>query len=202
MRTHQLLPVAALFALPLVACAHTSDVPEDVVGVTTLTSGFVSAHRLDDSQIAEIVRAACAAAVEESTTSAPFTPDANVAEYGRRMNDEYRTALDAERRIIEEAHLALQPSRTSLEITGNSQTAESHILGRMGSDFERAFLAHQVTAQQKLLDAIDTDMLPSVQSEAQRRELLELRPVVARLLGEASELQAWVTSHPNPPRAM
>jgi putative membrane protein len=202
MRSRRLLPIVALLALPLVACAHTSDVPEDVVGVTTLTSGFVSTHRLDDSQIAEILRAACAAAVEESRTSAPFTPDASVAEYGRRMKEEYRAALDAEQRVIEEGHLALQPSRTSLEITGDSQTAESHILGRTGSDFEQAFLGHQVAVQQKLLQVIDTDLLPSVQSDAQRRALAELRPVVARLLGEATELQTWVMSHPNPPRAM
>jgi putative membrane protein len=205
MRTHQLLPIAALVtlaALPLVACAHTFDIPEDVVGQTTTTSGFVAAPRLDDAQIAEVLQAACAAALDESSTSAPFTPDANVAEYERLLNDEYRAARDAERLVIEEGHLVPQLSRASVDFTATSQRAQSFILGRTGSDFEQAFLGHQVTTQQKLLKLIDTELLPGARSDAQRRQLLELRPVVARLLSQATELQTWVMSHPNPPRAM
>jgi hypothetical protein len=188
MRTRLLLPIAAL---PLIACAHGAAYDAQ----TTTTSGNVIAGRFDDPQIAEILRAALTAAVEESSVSAPCAPDPNVAEYANVMHEQYRLALEAERTIIEDAHVVPQPSEASRTITFDSEAVEWRLLGQAGTDIERAFLGREVTFQRNLLSVIDNDLLPSVRGDEQRREILRLRPVVARLLGEASQLQASILAH-------
>jgi hypothetical protein len=188
MRTLSLLSTLAL-ALPLLACAHGAAYDLEAVGQTRTTSGDVAVARLDDGQIAEILRAAFAAAVDETSVSAALAPDARVADYASAVHRQYRAALDEERQLIEESHVVPQPTEASRRITFESAAAEPGILGRSGDEFERAFLGRQVDFQRTLLAVIDGDLLPSVHGVEQRREILEVRPLVARMLGEASQLE-------------
>jgi hypothetical protein len=183
--------------LPLLACAHGAASDPGAVGWTSLTSGEVASTRLDEPQIAEILRVALTAAIEESSVTAPGAPDIDVAEYANAMHDQFRQVLTAERALLEERQISPRATETSRKITFESEAAEWQLLGQAGRDVERTFLGRQVAFQHELLEMIDAQLLPAVRDDAQRRTLLELRPVVERSLRDASRLQASIAAKPS-----
>lgn len=195
LRMRPLLCVVVLASLIAVGCAHENASEGVPVGRTTVTSGGVSPS-LSDAQIADILRAGFIAAIEESRIAAVQAEDHRVAVYALLMSDEYRAAFDEERNILADRGLSPEISVASRLIFADSETAEQAILAGKGPALEHVFLDREVTAQAAFLSTIDQALLPAVRSEDLRNAILRVRPVVARLLAEGSQLETRVAARP------
>jgi hypothetical protein len=191
MRAAHLLGAAVLAAFACVACGRSP-----VVARTTTTSGGVPSTATDDAQIAEILRAAFTAVVDESQVGALQASDPQVVRYARILDAEYSRARDEERGVLERIHVTPEVSDESRQIAFDSKATMEDLARRQGSDLERSFLAREITFQRRLLDVIDYELLPSVRSEAQRAEVLRIRPMVRATLAEASNLQDLLLTRP------
>lgn len=172
------------------ACTHATT-RDARVSVTTLTSGALS-RSLDDAGIADILRAAFAAAAAESRGVAGAAPDPQLRHYARVLISGSRPVFRNEEAVPGASSLATEENATSREIAVESKMAEEDLSARHGIDLERAYLAREELFQKGLLALIDQELLPAAGKQETRDEILRFRATVERWLEEESMLARWL----------
>jgi predicted outer membrane protein len=177
------LGAVGLVAISLVACAHGGEANHGWYSTTTLTSGDVAS--IDDAQIAEIDRAALAAATAEAITAADHAHDPGVAALAFRIRDDDGMLLRDIRALLRRESVTPQSSPLSGRITARSRESESRLAWYQRDDFDERYVRRAVEAQQGLLDSLDSTLIRAAVHPQLQSVLLRTRAIVAQDLGTA-----------------
>ena len=140
---------------------------------------------LSDEQIAAVTDAANTAEIEQAKLAESKSKDAGVKRFAAMMIEHHGAAKQ------KQAKLKIKPAESAVS-TGLQADAASTLDALKtdkGKDFDKAYIAAQVDAHQKVLDTINDKLLPNVKNADLKAYLDEIKPRVEQHLKEAKQLQ-------------
>jgi putative membrane protein len=170
--------------------------PADTRGTTGERTGMRDGGEWSD---AKILRIAMTANTIDSTAGAHAARTAQspaVKEFAQTMMRDHGAANKKARDLMRSANIPdsahVDEDDPAAEMAKDAQDAMGKFREKAGTEFDEAYIDHEVDMHQKVLDQIDNDLLPNAQSQAIRAYLQEIRPVVAAHLERAKQLKDQV----------
>ncbi len=154
-----------------------------------------AAPAVTDPQIAAIVVAANTADIEAGRLAASKSSNAKVKEFAQRMITDHEGVNKAAVALVTKLNVTPEENDASRQQTDAGKANRDALQGKTGADFDRAYMANEVTYHEGLLGAIDQTLMPSVQNAELKGLLEQTRPAVVAHLAAAKDLQASLGSN-------
>jgi len=187
---------ALLLLLASMACAKKDDdvaaggAMNDSASMMPAPAPAPAAPTVTDPQSAAIVVAANNVEIAAGRDAQKKSSNAKVKEFAKRMVTDHNGVNAAATALVKKLNVTPEESDASRGQTTAGDAAMASMKDMKGADFDRAYIANEVTYHVNLLDAIDKILLPSVQNAELRGLLEKTRPAVVAHLEHARELQA------------
>ena len=149
-----------------------------------------STAAVTDPQIAAIVVAANNVDIEAGRLAASKSASAKVKEFAQRMVTDHGGVNKAATALVTKLGVTPEENPASREQTESGAQVRQTLQGKSGAEFDRAYIASEVTYHESLLGAIDKVLLPSAQNAELKGLLEQTRPAVVAHLKHAQELRA------------
>lgn len=153
-----------------------------------------AAPAVTDPQIAAIVVAANDADIEGGRQAASKSKNAGVKAFAQRMITDHGGVNKAAKALVTKLGVTPEESDASRQQKTSGEESRATLRGKTGAEFDRAYIAHEITYHEGLLDAIDKLLLPSVQNAELRALLDQTRPAVVSHLKAAQDLKVSLGS--------
>ena len=153
--------------------------------VAAPTTAAANKQPLTDEQIALITNDANSAEIEQAKLAEQKAKDSRVKHFASKMVKHHTEAKD------KQAKLGIQTASSSLsaEMEKGAGTTLAELKALSGAAFDTAYMNAQVDEHKKVLDTIDTALLPNVKSAELKSYLGEIRPTVEHHLKDAQNIQ-------------
>jgi putative membrane protein len=164
-----------------------------LTGVALAAMLAFSAHAQDttpnDAQIAAIVVTANQVDIDAGKLAESKAHSKEVKEFGKLMVTDHRGVNKAATELVQKLKVTPQdhPTAQSLKQGGNDNLARLRKLS--GAQFDKAYVDHEVTYHQDVLDAMDKTLIPSAKNDELKALLVKVRPAFVSHLEHAKHLQ-------------
>ncbi|MGQ0563339.1 MAG: DUF4142 domain-containing protein [Gemmatimonadota bacterium] len=189
--THRSLLVPAI--LLSFACARTEDAGETEVQDTAAAAQPAAAPGPSDAEIAHIVVTANSADSAAGELARSKAGNAQVRSFGERMVTDHTAVNEQAAQLAQRLNLTPADNATSQQMKSDSDQAMQRLQGLSGAEFDRAYIDHEVTFHQQVLDALDKTLIPNAQNPDLRALLEQTRPAIAAHLEQAKQIQESLT---------
>ena len=144
----------------------------------------------DDAQIAAIVVAANQVDIDAGKVAESKGHSKEVQAFGRLMVTDHSGVNKAATDLVHKLKVTPQdhPTAQSLKKGGDDNLARLRQLS--GAPFDKAYVDHEVTYHQAVLDAVDKTLVPNAKNEELKALLVKVRPAFVVHLEHAKQLQA------------
>lgn len=187
-----LLPLIALASLT--ACGgEEAEQSAEVAAVESAPAAAPAepaAGAVTDPQIADIVVAANEVDIRAGELAQSKGSSAQVKEFAQRMITDHSGVNQAATDLVTRLGVTPEPSPTSQQLRQGGEQSRGTLQGLSGAEFDRAYIDHEVTYHQQVLDAIDQTLIPNAQNPELKALLEQTRPAVAAHLQHAKEIQS------------
>jgi putative membrane protein len=164
---------------------------ELIVAVALLVpAAAVWAQGVNDAQIASIVVTANQVDIDAGKLAESKATNAEVKEFGRRMVVDHTGVNKSATDLAAKLKLTPQDNPTSQSLKAGGEKNVSHLKGLSGAAFDQAYVDHEVTYHQQVLDALDTTLIPNAKNEELKSLLVKTRPAFVAHLEHAKHLQS------------
>ena len=153
-----------------------------------------AAPAVTDPQIAAIVVAANDADIEGGRQAASKSKNAGVKAFAQRMITDHGGVNKAAKALVTKLNVTPEESDASRQQKTTGEQTRETLKGKTGADFDRAYIANEITYHEGLLDAIDKLLLPSAQNAELKALLDQTRPAVVSHLKAAQDLKVSLGS--------
>ncbi|HWK49108.1 MAG TPA: DUF4142 domain-containing protein, partial [Steroidobacter sp.] len=92
--------------------------------------------------------------------------------------------------LVARLHVTPEPNDTSKSLQKGGDQNLAALKKLSGAAFDKAYVDHEVTYHQAVLDAMDQTLIPSAQNAELKALLVKVRPAFVAHLEHAKELQA------------
>lgn len=140
---------------------------------------------LNDAQIAAVTEAANSAEIAQAKVAQAKSKDAAVKTFAAMMITHHGEAKQKQAKL----KLKTEESGVSTALQSDAGATLNELNGSSGKDFDKVYIAAQVSAHQKVLDTINDKLLPNVKDERLKAYLQEIKPTVEQHLKRAKQLQ-------------
>ncbi|HEX4438988.1 MAG TPA: DUF4142 domain-containing protein [Thermoanaerobaculia bacterium] len=152
------------------------------------TAGWAQAP--NDAQIAAIVVTANNVDIDAGKLAESKATNADVKAYGKMMVTDHtgvnKQATDLAKKLGVKPED--NPTAQSLKSGGTDNLANLKKLS--GAAFDKAYIDHEVTYHEAVLDALDKTLIPNAQNAELKALLVKVRPAFAAHLEKAKQIQA------------
>lgn len=144
----------------------------------------------NDAQIAAIVVAANQVDIDAGKLAESKAHSKEVKEFGRLMVVDHGGVNKAATELVQKLKVTPQdnPTAQGLKQGGDENLAQLRKLS--GAQFDKAYVDHEVTYHQAVLDAVDKTLVPSARNAELKALLIKVRPAFVAHLEHAKHLQA------------
>lgn len=161
-------------------------------GVLTLNSFTLLAQSAGptDPQIAAIVVTANQVDIDAGKLAESKTRSKDVEAFAQRMITDHSGVNNAAADLVRKLGVTPEdnPTSQSLKQGGDANLANLKTLG--GKQFDRAYIDHEVTYHETVLDALDKTLIPGAKNAELKALLVKVRPAFVAHLEHARHLQA------------
>jgi len=179
---------AAMFAVQpaygATAAQQGSAAAADDAGAT----GAGGAAQLTDAQIAAVAVTANKIDIDAGRLAQKKSKNAQVKRFAADMIRDHGSANRQAAALAKKLHLTPQPNDTSRSLAKGGQENLEKLKSMKGSEFDRAYIDHEVTYHQAVLDALDQKLIPGAQNADLKSLLQSVRAVIAQHLDHAKTL--------------
>jgi putative membrane protein len=142
-----------------------------------------------DPQIAAIVVAANQADIDAGKLAERRGHDQAVKDFAKRMVTDHTGVNQAAIALVHELHVTPEDNSTSESLKrGGEQNVAA--LGKLrGHTFDTAYIDHEVTYHQNVLDALDKVLIPNAHNPQLKSLLVKVRPAFVDHLEHAKSIQ-------------
>lgn len=155
-----------------------------------LYAGAVSAQTVNDAHIASIVVTANQVDVDAGTLAAATTTNNEVKKFARLMVTDHtgvnKQAVDLATRL----KITPEDNDTSRSLKAGGEKNVARLKTLKGAAFDKAYVDHEVTYHQSVLDALDKTLVPNASNAELKALLVKVRPAFVAHLEHAKQLQA------------
>jgi len=145
---------------------------------------------LNDSQIAAVTEAANSAEIAQAKVAQTKSKDAAVKTFAAMMITHHGEAKQKQAKL----KLKTEESGVSTALQADAGATLDALNANSGKDFDKTYIAAQVSGHQKVLDTINDKLLPNVKDERLKAYLEEIKPTVEQHLKRAKQLQESLDS--------
>ncbi|MFC4314296.1 DUF4142 domain-containing protein [Steroidobacter flavus] len=142
-----------------------------------------------DPQIADIVVVANKVDIDAGKLAQSRTQSKEVKEFAQRMVAEHTGVNKAATDLVTKLHVTPEPSDTSKSLQKGGDENLAALKKLSGAAFDKAYIDHEVTYHQAVLDAVDKTLIPSAQNAELKALLVQVRPAFVAHLEHAKHLQ-------------
>jgi putative membrane protein len=166
--------------------------PTPLVIVVSLLLAATSAiaQPVTDAQIASIVVTANQVDIDAGELAASQASREDVREFGKRMVTDHtgvnKQAID----LVTALNVTPQDNPTSQSLKAGGVQNVTALKQLSGAAFDKAYIDHEVTYHELVLNAIDQTLIPHAQNAELKALLVKGRPLFAAHLEHAKRLQA------------
>lgn len=198
------LTFAAPAMLALAAACAKSDGSGDNAGADTANTTAVSPPpppaapgtpagvqpgALTDPQIAAIVLAANTADSASGEQAREKAQNPKVKEFGQRMVTDHGGVNKQAVALAGKLNVTPEENNTSRQLAQGGEQTRQQLSSLAPTAYDRAYIDHEVEYHETVLQAIDTQLIPSAQNAELKALLQQVRPAVAAHLQMAKDLQ-------------
>lgn len=153
--------------------------PAIVLAVAAATAGFSpgpqSSTSLDDPTIVAIFDAANTADIETGTLAMKRAQRADVREYAEMLARDHRAVRQLGRDLAEKLNVTPTPPADSSSAMAHA-AAMKRLRALPASQFDRAFLEHEIGFHQAVIDAVKGTLLPAIRNEELKALVVKVAP--------------------------
>ena len=155
-----------------------------------LAASPAAAQEINDAQIAAIVVTANQVDIDAGTLAVSRAADARVKAFGKQMVTDHTGVNQQASALV--TKLGVQPEDNATAQSLKSAGAENvrQLTTLQATAFDKAYVAHEVTYHQQVLDALDKTLIPGAKNQELKALLVKVRPAFAAHLQHAKEVQA------------
>ena len=183
-------------ALSVVTLPDAQEEPTMTASTAIITAVLLSAvasanaQGVNDAQIASIVVTANQVDIDAGKLAHATSTSADVKKFAQLMIDDHTGVNKAATELVTRLKVTPEdnPTSQSLKSEGEKNLAELKTL--KGMAFDKAYIDHEVTYHQQVIDAIDKTLIPDASNAELKALLVKARPVFVSHLQHAKELQA------------
>jgi putative membrane protein len=170
-----------------------TDATADAAGVTNDVGGDAAQTALTDGQILAVLMAVDSGEISQGQLALSQGSDMRVRDFGATMVSMHMAS--SARVMTLQASLGLTPAESALSrmLTDDATATRMRLATLTGAAFDRAYIDAQVMQHARVLDVIDSALLPNATRGELRMALSnDVRPMVASHLQQARDLQTAI----------
>jgi putative membrane protein len=165
------------------------------LGVALLSTfavvGRVSAHTtpaaLDDATIVAIFDAANTADIETGTLGAERGSTKEVRDFGAMLARDHKAVRQQGRDLAKKLGVTPTPPKDDQSARDHA-AAMKKLRGLKGTEFDHAFLQHEVAFHKAVIDAVTTTLLPAIQNAELKDLVVKVAPAFQAHMAAAQNL--------------
>jgi putative membrane protein len=180
---------AAVFVLAAFACAK-ADTAADTSAATSPPPAAAAAPAINDAQIAHIAVTANAIDSAAGELAKQKGSSKEVKDFAQTMITDHGAVNKEAVALATKLGVTPQDNDVSRSLTTGADANTATLQGLSGAAFDKAYIDHEATYHQTVLDAIDKTLVPSAQNGELKALLEKVRPAIAAHLDHAKRIQA------------
>jgi putative membrane protein len=143
-----------------------------------------------DAQIAAIVVTANQVDIDAGKLAAAKTRSEPVKTFAELMVKDHTSVNKSASDLVTKLHVKPESNPTSESLKSGGDQNMASLRKLSGAAFDKAYVDHEVTYHQAVLDAVDKTLIPSAQNAELKALLVKVRPAFVAHLEHAKSLQA------------
>lgn len=147
---------------------------------------------LTEAQVALFADLANSSEVEQGKVAQSKAKSPAVKKFADMMVKHHSESQQEQTKLFKKLNLTPADSATASALKSDGEKTLSTLKEAGAADFDRTYVATQVDAHQKVLDAIDNKLLPAARSAELEAGLRKMRTTVEAHLSQAKTLQSQV----------
>jgi putative membrane protein len=159
------------------------------------------APTLTDAQIAAITNAANTGEIEAAKLAQKKGKSPRVKKFAAMMIAHHTDAKQQQAKLMTKLKVKPEETPKSEAMTNEDKETLKALQGLGAGEFDSVYIAGQVDAHKKVLDTIDTQLIPNIKDPEFKAALVEFRPKVEMHLNEAKAINQEISGTSSPPAA-
>jgi putative membrane protein len=143
-----------------------------------------------DPQIAHIVVTADTIDVEAGDLAKKHTKNEEVKKFAEQMVTDHTAVNKTATELCQKLGVKPEDNATSKSLKAGADKNMKHLKSLKGPAFDKAYVDHEVTYHQAVLDTIDTLLLPNTKNAELKSTIEKVRPTIAAHLEHAKSIQS------------
>ncbi len=143
-----------------------------------------------DAQIAGIVVAANTVDIDAGKLAKTKSDNKEVKAFAERMVTDHSGVKKQAGELLKKLKVVPQESDTSKALKKGGDATLAKLKGMSGRDFDKAYIANEVTYHQAVIDALDKTLIPNAKNQELKAFLVNVRPAFVAHMEHAKMMQA------------
>jgi putative membrane protein len=160
------------------------------IGAVCLCAASTSAQTVNDAQIASIVVTANQVDVDAGKLAAATSTNPEVKKFAQLMVTDHTGVNKQAVDLVTKLKVTPQDNDSSKSLKAGGEKNVAHLKTLKGAAFDKAYVDHEVTYHQSVLDALDKTLVPNASNAELKALLVKVRPAFVAHLEHAKHLQA------------
>jgi len=163
-----------------------------LVGFLAVSSAVTSAQAAGptDPQIAAIVVTANQVDIDAGKLAVSNAKSPDVKTFAQLMITDHSGVNKSATELVQKLHVTPESSPTSQSLQKGGDDNLAALKKLSGTEFDRAYVDHEVVYHQAVLDAVDSTLIPNAQNAELKALLVKVRPAFVAHLEHAKRLQS------------
>ena len=162
-------------------------------GSLVASSSVAFAQSINDAQIASIVVTANQVDIDAGKLAASQSTNTEVKNSGEQMVSAHTGVNKSAMDLATKLKVTPQDNPTSQQLKSGGDANLANLKALKGAAFDRAYVDHEVTYHQAVLDALDKTLIPNAKNEELKALLVKVRPAFVAHLEHAKHLQSTLS---------
>ena len=150
----------------------------------------VSAQGVTDAQIASIVVTANQVDIDAGKLAATRAASADVRKFAQQMVTDHTGVNKQASELVGRLKVTPEVNSTSDSLKSGGEKNIASLKALTGAAFDKAYIDHEVTYHQQVLQALDSTLVPSAKNAELKALLVKVRPAFVAHLEHAKHVQA------------
>lgn len=164
-----------------------------VAGMLLLPVASLLAQGVNDAQIASIVVTANQVDIDAGQFAASRASSDEVKTFARLMVTDHTGVNKEATDLAAQLKLTPQDNPTSRSLKADGDKSLAHLKTLKGAAFDRAYIDHELTYHQQVIDALDTVLIPAATNAELKALLIKVRPAFIAHRDHAKSLQSTMS---------
>ena len=143
-----------------------------------------------DAQIADIVVTANQVDIDAGKLAQSRAQSKEVKDFAQLMVTDHSAVNKSAVELVTKLHVTPEPNDTSKGLQQGGDANIAALKKLSGAAFDKAYVDHEVTYHQAVLDAVDKTLIPNARNAELKALLVKVRPAFVAHLEHAKQLQA------------